>query len=134
MHLSILLLTSTLLAATAPTTVQDAAKTEVQVKKSRSGYCHYTSSEYFAKTYRFEAFPTLAACINSGGKIPPGPTEDYGKDTKVKFSSSKICHDESSEWFQQTKNYVKMNSIKECLAQGGRLPLGHKGNEAQHKD
>ncbi|MDN7135366.1 hypothetical protein J6J28_06435 [Pseudidiomarina sp. 1ASP75-5] len=69
--------------------------------------------------------------MKSGGKIPPGPSEDYGKDTKVKFSASKICHDETNEWFQQTKNYVKMDSIQECLAQGGRLPLGQPSSKEQ---
>jgi hypothetical protein len=53
-----------------------------------------------------------------------------GADSKpaVKLSSGGICHDSSSQYFANLKNYQPFNSMQECLAAGGRLPKG-----ASHK-
>lgn len=40
----------------------------------------------------------------------------------VKKSKNDICHDKSSRSYKRTKNYTPYETIKECLASGGRLP------------
>ena len=43
-----------------------------QVKKSNSGICHDTSSASYNRTKNFEAFSTIEACLESGGRLPKG--------------------------------------------------------------
>ena len=43
-----------------------------QVKKSTSGICHDSSSASYNRTKNFEAFSTLEACLESGGRLPKG--------------------------------------------------------------
>jgi hypothetical protein len=40
------------------------------VKKSHTGICHALGSRYYAQTRHFTAFATLAACLQSGGRLP----------------------------------------------------------------
>jgi len=40
----------------------------------------------------------------------------------VKKSTSNICHEKGSQYYQQTKKYESFSSIKDCLNSGGRLP------------
>jgi endonuclease YncB( thermonuclease family) len=40
------------------------------VKKSRNNICHDVSSPGYRATTRFEAFATIAACLQSGGRLP----------------------------------------------------------------
>ena len=40
------------------------------VKKSRSGICHDHNSRWYDQTIHFEAFATLNACLESGGRLP----------------------------------------------------------------
>lgn len=94
-------------------------------KKSKNGYCHYKTSIYYAKTKTYESYNTLSACLASGGSIPPGPSDKQNSQPNVKFSKSGICHDSTSEWFFKNRNYVEMQSMKECLTQGGREPLNN---------
>ncbi|WP_230708289.1 hypothetical protein [Marinobacter adhaerens] len=42
----------------------------------------------------------------------------------VKMSNSGICHPPQSSWYDRTKTFQPFNSVKECLASGGRLPKG----------
>jgi hypothetical protein len=42
----------------------------------------------------------------------------------VKQSSSGICHPPESGWYERTKNYTPLDSLKACLQAGGRLPKG----------
>lgn len=42
----------------------------------------------------------------------------------VKLSSSGICHDRSSPWYERTTNFRPFESLDACLAVG-RLPRGH---------
>ncbi len=41
-----------------------------QVKKSTSGICHDTSSASYNRTKNFEAFSSIEACLESGGRLP----------------------------------------------------------------
>jgi endonuclease YncB( thermonuclease family) len=43
------------------------------VKKSRNNICHDTASPGYRTTTNFESFPTLAACLQSGGRRPKEP-------------------------------------------------------------
>ena len=40
----------------------------------------------------------------------------------VKKSSSNICHEKGSQYYQQTEKYESFSSIEDCLKSGGRLP------------
>ena len=40
------------------------------VKKSRSGICHCPEGQYYKRTQNFKKFPTVEACIKSGGRHP----------------------------------------------------------------
>lgn len=44
----------------------------------------------------------------------------------VKKSKSGICLDESSQYFDKTKNFTPYQSLDACLDSGGRLPKGYK--------
>jgi hypothetical protein len=46
------------------------AATGPAVKKSRSGICHDRGSRWYDQTIHFEAFDTLNACLESGGRLP----------------------------------------------------------------
>lgn len=40
------------------------------VKKSRSGICHTPDSPYYGRTLHFTSYPSLEACLASGGRLP----------------------------------------------------------------
>jgi hypothetical protein len=46
----------------------------------------------------------------------------------VKQSSSGICHDNASPYYERTKNFKPFNSLHACLQAGGRLPKGYNSN------
>lgn len=41
---------------------------------------------------------------------------------QVKKSTSDICHEKGSTYYERTTNYEAFNSIEDCLKSGGRLP------------
>jgi hypothetical protein len=43
-------------------------------------------------------------------------------DPAVKKSSTGICHQKGTNFYNNTKNFTAYNSIDDCLASGGRLP------------
>jgi hypothetical protein len=43
-------------------------------------------------------------------------------DPPVKKSSSGICHDRKSQYYEQTKKFTAFQTIKACIDSGGRLP------------
>lgn len=40
------------------------------VKKSKSGLCHCPGGQYYGRTKSFTAYPTIKACLDSGGRHP----------------------------------------------------------------
>lgn len=46
--------------------------TAADVKLSRTGICHDTSSPSYTQTTRYTAFPSLESCIAAGGRLPKG--------------------------------------------------------------
>jgi hypothetical protein len=70
-----------------PTPTVAATALEPPVKKSTSGICHDSLSPSYTNTKHFEAFETLDACIQSGGRLPKNrahtPHRFEPKDTAV---------------------------------------------------
>tara|TARA_B100000749_G_scaffold280653_2_gene277759 strand:- start:704 stop:1432 length:729 start_codon:yes stop_codon:yes gene_type:complete len=52
------------------------------VKKSKSGICHDSSSSSYKRTKNFTPYPSLGACISSGGRLPKGHSGNITKATK----------------------------------------------------
>ncbi|MBZ9610853.1 hypothetical protein [Rheinheimera maricola] len=100
-------------------TVANADEAESFVKKSRNGYCHYNTSDFYTRTMNYEKFDTLSSCLESGGKIPPTNSNDHTA-PEVKMSRSMICHDKSSAFYEQTKNFVAFESLEACRFNGGK--------------
>jgi hypothetical protein len=44
------------------------------------------------------------------------------EDDIIKKSSSGICHDKTSKFYEKTKKFKPFKTMKECLESGGRLP------------
>lgn len=40
------------------------------VKKSRTGICHAPGTRYYVQTQNFTSYPSLQACLDSGGRLP----------------------------------------------------------------
>ena len=40
----------------------------------------------------------------------------------IKKSTSGICHDNKSKFYEKTKKFKSFKTMKECLDSGGRLP------------
>ena len=41
-----------------------------RVKKSPQGFCHTVDSPYYVQTFKFNSFPSLNSCLQSGGIEP----------------------------------------------------------------
>ena len=44
--------------------------TDGAIKKSRAGICHVPDSPSYRSVKYFTSFPTLDACLASGGRVP----------------------------------------------------------------
>ena len=67
------------------------------------------------KKYLFLITVPLFALILSGCS--------YDKNNpSVKKSSTGICHQKGSEYYEKTKNFTSYDSINDCVSSGGRLP------------
>ena len=49
------------------------------VKKSGSGLCHCPGGQYYGRTKSFAAYPTIEACLDSGGRHPERGQDGCGK-------------------------------------------------------
>ena len=47
----------------------------------------------------------------------------------VKKSSSGICHDTSSSWYEKTKNFTAYATMEACIDSGGRAPRNYTGTK-----
>lgn len=70
---------------------------------------------------------SLIGCSASNNNYNPTPNlpalPQYNGEPQVKKSTSNICHERGSTYYDRTKNFIPYNSIQECLNSGGRLPL-----------
>jgi hypothetical protein len=57
------------------------ATSEPLVKQSSSGICHDKSSGSFKRTKNYKPFDTIAACIDAGGRLPKGKTNQIDNAT-----------------------------------------------------
>jgi len=89
------------------------------IKKSDSGICHDKTSPSYGVTKKFESFPTLDACLKSGGRAPANTA---AAEPVVKKSDSGICHDSSSASYEKTKKFTAFKTVDECVKSGGTLP------------
>lgn len=53
---------------------------------------------------------------------PTGSQATTSDGPQVKLSTTGICHEKGSTYYNKTTNYTAYNTIQECLAAGGRLP------------
>lgn len=51
----------------------------------------------------------------------------------IKKSTSGICHDATSTYYERTKNFTEFGSIEACIDSGGRLPKGYSGPQYDSK-
>jgi hypothetical protein len=72
------------------------------VKKSNSGLCHDQHSSYFERTKRFTEFGSLAACLDSGGRLPKNYS---GPGARAGTSALQAMEDAQSEGRLFTKVY-----------------------------
>lgn len=59
-----------------------AMQTAPPVKQSTSGICHDESSASYTRTKNFEPFASIAECIDAGGRLPKGQTQQVDNATK----------------------------------------------------
>lgn len=52
----------------------------------------------------------------------PAADSYVNDEPEVKKSSTGICHEKGSTYYNRTQNFVPFDSIDECLNSGGRLP------------
>jgi hypothetical protein len=90
------------------------------VKKSDSGICHDKTSSSYSVTKKFEAFPSMDACLKSGGRAPANAAAP--EVVVVKKSDSGICHDKNSPSFEKTQKFTAFKTVDECVKSGGTLP------------
>jgi endonuclease YncB( thermonuclease family) len=66
--------------------VADAAA-EPAVKRSRAGICHEQGTQGYGQTIHFKSFPTIDACLKSGGRLPKNSSTK-----KSHFDPTKPAH------------------------------------------
>jgi len=105
-------------------------------KAIRSGICHDLSSPNYNQIKAYVPYATLADCVASGGRPRKGAAEQpsppskrgskalYDSDdpTIIKKSRNNICYDSSDGRFATIFHYTAYANMKDCLAEGGRLP------------
>lgn len=111
-------------------------------KAVSSGICHDPSSPNYNQIKAYVPYATLADCVASGGRprkgavapssstapaaAPPkhrgGPLYDSDDPAIVKKSRGDICYDSSDGRFEEIIHYTAYANMKDCLADGGRMP------------
>lgn len=64
----------------------------------------------------------LASCTTSTITITDPPVKRVYDEPQVKKSTSSICHERGSTYYDRTEKFTPYDSIEECLSSGGRLP------------
>lgn len=52
----------------------------------------------------------------------------------VKQSTSGICHDQNSSYYERVKNFKPFISLDACIRAGGRLPKGYSGSSTSSRN
>jgi hypothetical protein len=61
-------------------------------------------------------------CTEVAERNPFAAPASVATDPLVKKSKSGICHDQSSRWYNRTKDFTTYDSLEDCVNSGGRLP------------
>lgn len=77
-----------------------ATQTSSMVKQSTSGICHDKTSSFYHRTKNFLAFDSVAACIDSGGRLPKSKTNAIDKATKEAIEQNRSLVElyDRSDW------------------------------------
>ena len=51
-------------------------------------------------------------------------TSAFSQTGPVKLSSTGICHEPGTKYYEQTKKFTSYKTLDECLKAGGRMPRG----------
>lgn len=60
--------------------------------------------------------------------------KNAGEEGAVKLSSGGICHESSSAHFERLKKFQRFNTMSECIAAGGRLPVSAQRKEGTRRN
>jgi hypothetical protein len=99
------------------------------VKKSTSGICHDQNSAYYSRTKNYQPFPTLAACVNSGGRLPKSAARNIDKATEEALREGRgfVSLYERNDW----KHWIDedrdcQNTRHEMLIKASSIPVSFK--------
>jgi hypothetical protein len=99
------------------------------VKQSSSGICHDKTSGSFSRTKNFTPFDSIAACIDAGGRLPKGQTNQIDKATNEAIDEGRAfvsLYDRSDwpHWLDDDKDC--QNTRHEILIQTSTKPVEFK--------
>jgi hypothetical protein len=102
---------------------------EPLVKQSSSGICHDKSSGSYNRTKNFTPFDTIAACIDAGGRLPKGKTNQIDNATNEAVDEGRAfvsLYDRSDwpHWLDDDKDC--QNTRHEILIQTSTKLVGFK--------
>lgn len=109
-----------------------AAQTSPMVKQSTSGICHDKTSSSYHRTKNFVAFNSVAACIDSGGRLPKSKTNAIDKATKEAIEQNRSfveLYDRSDwpHWLDSDKDC--QNTRHELLLETSIKPVSFKSEK-----
>lgn len=77
---------------------------------------------------------TLVLLLLTAPAYAVPPAQNAPKTPVVKLTTSGLCHDSSSPWFERIKQYTAMDSVKACLKiEGTREPKNRKKAKGDSK-
>ncbi len=77
---------------------------------------------YSYSNYKNSKKSTSAKSENNTNIVNLEKKSENNSEPQVKKSSTGICHEKGTTYYEKTANYTSYDSIEECLASGGRLP------------
>jgi hypothetical protein len=102
---------------------------EPLVKQSSSGICHDNSSGSYSRTKNFTPFDTIASCIDAGGRLPKGKTNQVDNATNEAIDEGRAfvtLYDRSDwpHWLDNDRDC--QNTRHEILIQTSTKPIEFK--------